>query len=361
MSTSTIYLIGFTIICILLLIGAIVWYIYRYLNKIPSTQISTLPSTLIVSTQPSTLPSTIMNIGTTSNYTKPTTVITSNTGTHTLPPPPPINLVTRRNVLKSISELGLRNRAWSGISDSSLQSFLKTPKVTEEIVLLDLDSSTSEIVNMHKEHKLVISYSSVGSYEPKREYNKNKQFPIDAFGPKMGSWGEYWLDLNKIYNDPSLKTKIMTYYGELFKFIADKGFDGVEFDNADFAWNGSTKAKDTTWKNLVVTHLKTLVQMANNNGLMVFMKNGGFLYYDTDPTQGLQRIGELVDVCDGLITEQANGPNDSNEFYGLFTKRGKPWYNFEYENESKNCKTRFTETMTYFDTGNNGYKQCLSK
>lgn len=371
MSMTTVYLVGFLILCIIIGIGVLIIYLYTInINKTTPQQpqlTRSQPQPQVTRSQPQSQPQPtetkpiVTNINPQSTAgTKVTTLIQSNTPTHTLPPPPPVDLVSRRNILKSVSSLGLRNRAWSGLSESSAQSFSKTPKIKEEIVLLDLDISPEEIAKMRNEHKLIISYSSVGSYEPKREYNKNKTFPSEAYGPKMDSWDEYWLDLNKIYNNTDLKTKVMSYYNDLFKFIANKKFDGVEFDNADFAWNGG-KAKDNAWKDLVVKHLKELALLANNNGLLVFMKNGGFLYYDTDVNKGLQRIGTLADTFDGLITEQANGPNDSDEFYGLFTKRGKPWYNFEYNNESKNCKLRFSETMSYFDTGNNGYKQCLNK
>jgi hypothetical protein len=86
--------------------------------------------------------------------------------------------------------------------------------------------------------------------------------------------------------------------------------------------------------------------------LKIFMKNGSSFGYVDKPY-----MVKLANAFDGLITEQSNTYTNDNSMYKPFVDIGKPWYNYEYRNKEKTCKTISGQTKTYFQT-DNGWESC---
>ena len=125
-------------------------------------------------------------------------------------------------------------------------------------------------------HVYVFCYVDVGSLELDRSDTAQIQaLGADAVGKKMDGWDEYWL--NTDINTAGGAAVLGIMEARIQTWCADKGFDGIEPDNVDGAWNDTNfpLTEDSS-----VGYLLALANythsLTNNNGDVMsigFLKN----------------------------------------------------------------------------------------
>ena len=231
----------------------------------------------------------------------------------------------------------------------------KTKPHGEHIVLVDGADPKSKIdkaKDIVGDKGLVLGYISAGSIESWRYEALKKQGykgpPPDLSGTQHGGgdmkqWsGETWVDANKW-------EKMMPYMKAQMEFLKSRGINGIEVDNMSID-SGSCDNKQCRDKNFA--YAQSLVKTAKDLGMTIFMKNGSN-FGDVDKSY----MPKIANMFDGFITEQANQYSGDNQLYKPYAESGKPWYNFEYRNKSKTCKTQDGQTQTYYQT-NDGWQKC---
>lgn len=174
-----------------------------------------------------------------------------------------------------------------------------------------------------------VSYYSVGSYESKdpyrvKFYGPEASFLQECLGEKIPNWNEYLYDPSRLEELIPLQEM---YLGKLRAF----GFEGVEFDNMDFAniYDNDAKAHGQ-----IERYIVALAKTARSLGMKVFAKN----YYIF--------LKKHHDLFDGLITESVsdNACFDELKIYsdhfGKSTNR--PWSDYIYKDEIKCRQTEAT-------------------
>ncbi len=123
------------------------------------------------------------------------------------------------------------------------------------------ETPTSTVRSLHQRGRAVICYLSAGSWEDFRP--DADEFPEDVLGRSNGWPGEKWLDIRRLdILGPIMEARL--------DLCAQKGFDGVEFDNIDGYSNNSgfpLTAADQTAYNLF------LARAAHARGLSAGLKN----------------------------------------------------------------------------------------
>jgi len=154
---------------------------------------------------------------------------------------------------------------------------------TKNVTMFDVDGfdvSASTVASLHAKGKKVVCYISAGTYENWRP--DASKFPASVKGRRNGWPGEQWLDIRQI----SILGPIMTARMDMCK---SKGFDGLEPDNIDGAFNNTgfslTGANQITYNRFLATE-------AHKRGLSIGLKN------DVDQTS------QLVGNFDFAINEE---------------------------------------------------------
>jgi hypothetical protein len=205
-------------------------------------------------------------------------------------------------------------------SDMSTNGTLYTGARASAPQVYDIDGfdNTAGSVNLlHREHKRVICYLSVGTWESWRP--DASTFPGALLGNADPGWtGERYLDIG-----PS------PYYGKLqaimyhrLEMCRSKHFDGVEFDNMDVAENDSgfniTIAQDNAY-------VRWLAAKAHSLGLAAGQKN----YVD--------QSGALVRSMDFMISEQCFQYGDCDQV-APYLRAHKAVFEAEYQDQGADPK-----------------------
>ena len=154
--------------------------------------------------------------------------------------------------------------------------------VDADVYDVDLFETPAETVDeLHDDGRVVICYLSAGSYEPGRP--DSDEFPDEVLGePLEGFEDERWLDIRAIDAlAPIIETRL--------DLCAEKGFDGVEFDNVDGFVNET--GFDLTADDQVAFN-EWLASEARERGLSPGLKNA------------LDLAPDLVDDFDWLLVEE---------------------------------------------------------
>jgi hypothetical protein len=125
------------------------------------------------------------------------------------------------------------------------------------------DNSASQVAAIHSVGAKAVCYIDAGTWENWRP--DAGQFPSSVLGKNNGWPGEKWLDIRQI----AILGPIMTARVAL---CAQKGFDGVEFDNVD-GYTNPTGFPLTAQNQL--TYDEFLANLAHSYGLSVALKNDG--------------------------------------------------------------------------------------
>jgi len=187
-----------------------------------------------------------------------------------------------------------------------LQGKLKT---SVEASIYDVDgfeTSAAAVAGLHAQGRHVVCYIDVGTAENFRpDYS---EFPASVLGNSNGWPGERWIDIRQL----SVIGPIMT---ARFQMCHEKGFDAVEPDNMEAAFNDSgfpiTPQEQLSYNEWVAETVHSL-------GMAVLQKN--------DAVQA----GELEPFFDGVLSEQCNQYSECADFKP-YLAAGKPVINAEYK------------------------------
>ena len=175
------------------------------------------------------------------------------------------------------------------------------------------DNTASEVAALHAVGKKVICYIEVGAAENYRpDY---AQFPAYTLGNVIPDYSnERYIDIRNPVVVSIVKNRI--------KMCVDKGFDAIEPDlDESYRYNTGfplTKANEEAF-------MTPLTNYAHGLGLAMFGKN-------PDDT-GDDYAADMVDVFDGVITEQCNEYATCSLLNG-YLAAGKPVLNAEYRSSS---------------------------
>ena len=156
--------------------------------------------------------------------------------------------------------------------------------------------------------RAVVCYLSAGSYENFRP--DADEFPRSVLGASNGWTGERWLDIRRLrVLGPIMQARL--------DICADKGFDGVEFDNVDGYQNRSgfpLTAADQLRYNVY------LANQAHRRGLSAVLKND------------LGQVRDLLPYFDVALNEQCFQYDECNRLRP-FVADGKAVFTVEYRLE----------------------------
>lgn len=169
------------------------------------------------------------------------------------------------------------------------------------------DTSAAQVGDLHDDGSKVICYVSGGSYENWRP--DADDFPKSVLGRKLDGWaGERWLDIRKL-------RKLRPIMNARMDKCADKGFDGIEFDNVDGYRNRSgfplTGADQRRYN-------RYLADAAHDRDLAAGLKND------------LDQIDTLEPHFDFAVNEQCFQYHECGMLMP-FIDAGKPVFHVEYE------------------------------
>jgi hypothetical protein len=167
------------------------------------------------------------------------------------------------------------------------------------------DTSAALIRTMHRRGIKVVCYISAGSWEVWRP--DADEFPESVLGDHFGWPGERLLDIRRLgVLGPIMRDRVA--------MCADKGFDGIEFDNVDgyqndtgFPLTGADQKRYNIW----------LANQAHRYGLMALLKND------------LGQIRALEPYFDGALNEQCHQYDECGRL-DRFIDAGKPVFGVEY-------------------------------
>jgi hypothetical protein len=186
-----------------------------------------------------------------------------------------------------------------------------------DVDVYDIDGfeATAEHVDaLHGAGIKAVCYLSGGTAEDWRP--DFGAFPASVKGAEMPEWpGEYWLDVAEVQQPDSELAAIMN---TRLRMCADKGFDAVEWDNVDAAFNDQeTGLSPRPSDDDQLTYNRFLFNNTHALGMAVLLKN--------DPAQ----VDELVAYADGTVNEQCH-EFDECDALAPFIEAGKPVFNAEY-------------------------------
>jgi len=180
--------------------------------------------------------------------------------------------------------------------------------IDADVYDVDLFETPADVVDeLHDDGRFVICYFSAGSYEPYRP--DNDRFPAGIIGdPLDGFEDEAWLDVRALDSlGPIIEARL--------DLCADKGFDGVEFDNVD-GFSNDTGFDLTADDQLAFN--EWLAREARDRGLSPGLKNA------------LDLAPDLVDDFDWVLVEECV-QYDECELVRPFLEAGKAVFVVEYE------------------------------
>lgn len=168
------------------------------------------------------------------------------------------------------------------------------------------DTPSSVVSELHDMGRQAVCYVSAGSYERWRP--DADDFPRKVLGNGLAGWpGERWLDIRKLrLLRPIMQARL--------RMCADKGFDGIDFDNVDGFTNEtgfSLTRRDQ------IRYLRFLSRAAHARGLAAGMKNLPQLAREMEPRFQF------------AVNEQCFRYDECEE-YLAFIEAGKPVFNIEY-------------------------------
>jgi hypothetical protein len=168
------------------------------------------------------------------------------------------------------------------------------------------ETNAAEVAALHAQGRRVVCYIDVGTAEDFRpDYSS---FPRSVLGRSNGWPGEKWIDIRQL----AVIEPIMT---ARFQMCREKGFDAVEPDNIEAAFNRSgfpiTALQQLTYNEWVAEEVHSL-------GMAILQKNDG------------QQASELEPYFDGVLTEQCNQYRECGDF-DPYLLAGKPVINAEYK------------------------------
>lgn len=188
-----------------------------------------------------------------------------------------------------------------------LQGKLDT-SIDVDVYNIDMfDNAAAVVDELHGDGRKVICYISAGSWERWRP--DADEFPGSVKGRKLDGWpGERWLDVRKL-------AKLRPIMNARMDRCANKGFDGIEFDNVDAYTNKSgfpLKSKHQKRYN------KYLASAAHTRELAAGLKND------------LNQIDDLEPHFEFAINEQCFQYNECGHLND-FIDAGKAVFQIEYE------------------------------
>jgi hypothetical protein len=168
------------------------------------------------------------------------------------------------------------------------------------------EASKGLVDDIHSKGAAAVCYVSVGSWERFRP--DQGRFPARVLGTSNGWPGERWLDIRKL----SVLRPIMTGRMDI---CADKGFDGIEFDNVDGYQNRTgfpLSGADQLRYNMF------LANQAHARGLSAALKND------------LGQVKTLLPYFDYALNEQCHQYHECDRLEP-FVDAGKAVFGVEYE------------------------------
>ncbi len=187
--------------------------------------------------------------------------------------------------------------------------FSGTPSFDDRASIYDLDlydTAQADVQKAHARGKKVLCYINAGAVEDWRP--DASQFPPSVVGNAYAGWaGEHWLDIRAI-------DRLAPIMSARIQLCADKGFDGIDFDNMNSFENNTgfpLQASDQ------ITYNTWLASLAHAKHVLVGLKN--------DPSQA----NTLVGVFDFAIVESCAAEGWCTDF-SPFTAAHKPVYAIEY-------------------------------
>jgi len=169
------------------------------------------------------------------------------------------------------------------------------------------DTPASVIDSLHSDGIAVVCYMSAGSKENWRP--DAGDFPRRVVGRPLDGWpGERWLDIRK-------RAAIAPVMLRRLDRCADKGFDGVEFDNVD-AWSANTGFPITRADQL--RYNAFLANAAHRRGLSAALKND------------LEQVEDLLSYFDFALNEECFTYRECDSLEPLIDA-GKPVFQVEYD------------------------------
>ncbi len=171
---------------------------------------------------------------------------------------------------------------------------------------IDMDVKASVVSALHADHRKVVCYVSVGSWENWR--SDAGAFPKVVKGRSNGWPGEKWLDIRRLgILGPIMQAR--------FDACASKGFDAIEFDNVDgyqnrtgFPLTAADQLRYNVW----------LANQAHARGLSAVLKND------------LGQIGTLLPYFDFALNEQCHQYHECAKL-SKFVDAGKAVFGVEYK------------------------------
>jgi hypothetical protein len=168
------------------------------------------------------------------------------------------------------------------------------------------DNSKALVGQLQADGRHVVCYISAGTWENWRP--DADAFPQSVLGAKNGWPGERWLDIRKLQVlRPIMRARI--------RICAQKGFDGIEFDNVDAYSNRSgfpLTARDQLRYN------EWLANAAHKAGLSAALKND------------VEQVKQLLPYFDFTLNEQCFQYHECGTLQP-FIDAGKPVFNVEYK------------------------------
>ncbi|MDP9241924.1 MAG: endo alpha-1,4 polygalactosaminidase [Actinomycetota bacterium] len=168
------------------------------------------------------------------------------------------------------------------------------------------DNTKALVDSLHSDGRKVVCYISAGTWENWRP--DAGDFPQSVLGAKNGWPGERWLDIRKVsVLRPIMRARI--------RMCAQKGFDGIEFDNVDAHSNRSgfpLSAADQLRYNIL------LANMGHKFGLSTALKND------------VEQVKRLLPYFDFTPNEQCFQYHECGTLQP-FLDAGKPVFNVEYK------------------------------
>ena len=187
-----------------------------------------------------------------------------------------------------------------------LQYTIDTSVAVEMYDIDGFDAKKSLVADLHAVDRKVVCYISTGSWENWRP--DADEFPDSVLGASNGWPGEKWLDIRKVgILGPIMKARL--------DMCDTKGFDAVEFDNADGYQNRTgfqlTGADQVKWNVF-------LANQAHLRGMSAVLKND------------LGQIGKLLPYYDFALNEQCHQYHECGRL-DAFVEAGKAVFGVEYK------------------------------
>jgi hypothetical protein len=187
-----------------------------------------------------------------------------------------------------------------------------------EVYDLDMEETDATVVaGIHGRGDKAICYVNAGAWERWRD-DKNA-FPKRVLGKPLDGWpGERWLDIRKI-------NRLRPIMEARMDRCAEKGFDGIEFDNVDGYQNSSGFPLK---KSHQIAYNEMLASSAKARGLAPGLKNA------------LGIVDQLVDDYAFAINEQCLQYNECDRLVP-FIEANKAVFHIEYKRDDRGDLRRY--------------------